>query len=131
MAKEVLFVCVRNAGRSQMAGAFFNHLAPGEMTGKSAGTRPADKVNPTGIAVMREAGIDITRQYPKPLTPEMLEAASRVVTMGCEAAEVCPASFVPTEDWQLDDPEGRPIEAVRLIRDQIRDKVAALVKELT
>jgi protein-tyrosine-phosphatase len=128
--KEILFVCTRNAGRSQMAEGFFNHLAQGTAVGTSAGTRPAGKVNPTVITVMREAGIDITHQHPKSLTLEMLEAAGRVFTMGCEAAGVCPASFVPAEDWQLDDPKDKPIEAVRRIRDQIRDKVAALVKEL-
>jgi len=129
--KEVLFVCARNAGRSQMAEGFFNHLMQGTATGKSAGTSPAGKVNPTVIAAMCEAGIDIRNQRPKPLTLEMLEKAARVITMGCETAGVCPASFVPAEDWKLDDPEGKPIEAVRRIRDQIRDKVTALVREVT
>lgn len=130
MAKEILFVCVHNAGRSQMAEGFFNYLAKGRARAKSAGTKPASKVSPTVIAAMREAGIDIRHQQPKPLTLEMLETADRVITMGCEVGAVCPASFVPTEDWKLDDPNEAPIEKVREIRDQIRDKVVSLVKEL-
>jgi arsenate reductase len=128
--KRVLFVCVHNSGRSQMAEAFFNHLAVNKASGFSAGTQPASIVNPTVVQVMREAGIDINHKIPKLLTFKMMESAARVITMGCGTEGVCPASFVPTEDWQLEDPEGKSIEEVRQIRDNIRNKVAALIKEL-
>jgi protein-tyrosine-phosphatase len=113
-----------------MAEGFFNHMGNGEVIAKSAGTKPANNINPTVVAVMGEVGIDIQNQQPKPLTLEMLEKAERVITMGCKVAGLCPASFVPTEDWELDDPQGRPIEKVRQIRDEIRAKVQSLVKEL-
>ena len=128
--KKVLFVCVHNAGRSQMAEAFFNQMAKGKAKGFSAGTQPADKVNPVVVAAMREVGIDISRQKPKLLTLEMLESVDRVITMGCGAEGVCPASFVPTEDWQLEDPEGKPIERVRQIRDEVKARVEELVRTL-
>jgi arsenate reductase len=128
--KKALFVCVHNSGRSQMAEAFFNQLAKDKTVAISAGTRPAAQVNSTVIAAMREVGIDIVSQKPKALTLEMLESVERVITMGCGAEEVCPASFIPTEDWELADPEEKPIEEVRQIRDQIRAKVEVLVKEL-
>lgn len=128
--KKVLFVCVHNSGRSQMAEAFFNQLAKGEAVATSAGTRPAAHVDRNVADAMCEVGIDIRQQRPKPLTFEMLESADRVITMGCGVEEVCPASFIPTEDWTLEDPEGKPIEKVRQIRDQIRVKVEVLVKEL-
>ena len=128
--KKVLFVCVHNSGRSQMAEAFFNQLAKGKAVAISAGTRPAAQVNSTVVATMREVGIEIVDQKPKSLTLEMVESADRVITMGCGVEEVCPASFIPTEDWTLEDPEGKPIEKVRQIRDQIRVKVEVLVKEL-
>jgi len=113
-----------------MAEAFFNQLAKGEAVAISAGTQPAAQVNPTLVTAMREVGIEIGNQKPKLLTLEMLESADRVITMGCNVAEVCPASFVPTEDWELDDPEGKAIEEVRQIRDQIKARVAALIEEL-
>lgn len=128
--KKVLFVCVHNSGRSQMAEAFFNQLAKGEAVATSAGTRPAAHVDRNVADAMCEVGIDIRQQRPKPLTLEMVESADRVITMGCGVEEVCPASFIPTEDWTLEDPEGKPIEKVRQIRDQIRVKVEVLVKEL-
>ena len=128
--KKVLFVCVHNAGRSQMAQAFFNQMAKGKAKSFSAGTQPADKVNPVVVEAMREVGIDISRQKPKLLTLEMVEGADRVITMGCGVEGVCPASFVPTEDWQLEDPEGKPIEQVRQIRDEVKARVAGLIKEL-
>jgi arsenate reductase len=127
--KRVLFVCVHNAGRSQMAEAFFNKMAKGKAKGFSAGTQPADKVNPVVVEAMREVGIDIRRKRPKILTLEMMEGVDRVITMGCGAEGVCPASFVPTEDWQLDDPEGKPIEQVRQIRDEVKTRVEKLLKE--
>ena len=121
--KRVLFVCVHNSGRSQMAEAFFNHFAGKKASASSAGTQPASEINPTVVQVMREAGLDISHKMPKLLTLEMMENADRVITMGCGAEKVCPASFVPTEDWQIEDPEGKPIEKVRQIRDIIRNKV--------
>jgi arsenate reductase len=128
--KSVLFVCVHNSGRSQMAEAFFNHLAGNKASALSAGTKPALKINPTIIQVMRETGIDISRQKPKMLTLEMMESADRVITMGCDVEETCPAGIVPMEDWGIEDPEGKPEEKIREIRDIIRNKVATLIKEL-
>jgi protein-tyrosine-phosphatase len=128
--KKILFVCVHNAGRSQIAEAFFNQMAKGKAKGFSAGTQPADKVNPIVIEAMREVGIDISRRKPKMLTLKMLEDADRVITMGCGVEGVCPASFVPTEDWELEDPEDKPIEKVRQIRDEIKAKVDELVRTL-
>jgi arsenate reductase len=127
--KTVLFVCVGNSGRSQMAEGFFNHLANGKARAASAGTKPASAVDPKTIEVMREVGIDISATRPKTLTMEMLDQASRVVTMGCGAEGVCPASFVETEDWQLEDPKGKPIEEVRRIRDQIKTRVLRLLEK--
>jgi arsenate reductase len=106
-----------------MAEAFFNRLADGKARAISAGTRPADAVDPKAIEVMREVGIDISGNKPKALTMEVLEQADRVITMGCGVEGVCPASFVETEDWQLEDPKGKPIEEVRRIRDEIKTKV--------
>jgi arsenate reductase len=125
--KTVLFVCVGNAGRSQMAEGFFNHLANGKARAISAGTKPASAVDPKTIEVMREVEIDISAARPKALTMEMPDRADRVVTMGCGGEGVCPASFVETEDWQLEDPKGKPIEEVRRIRDDIRARVVRLL----
>ena len=127
---NVLFVCTHNAGRSQMAEAFFNQMAKGKAKGFSAGTQPADKVNPIVVEAMREVGLDVSNQKPKMLTFEMVESADRVITMGCGVEGVCPASFVPTEDWELEDPEGKPIERVRQIRDEVKARVEGLIKEL-
>ena len=130
--KTVLFVCIQNAGRSQMAEAFFNRFADGRAKAFSAGTQPADEVNPVAAQVMQEAGIDISGNKPRMLTLEMLQSADRVVTMGCgdDPAGICPARIVKTEDWSLDDPKGKPIEKVREIRDTIRVKVTDMLKEL-
>ena len=128
--KTVLFVCVHNAGRSQMAEAFFKRLAAGRARAISAGTMPAERVHPEVVAAMAEVGIDLSRQRPKLLTPEMIEEASRIITMGCSVEEVCPAVFVPSDDWELEDPKGQPIEKVRAIRDEIRRRVEALVGEM-
>jgi len=127
--RMVLFVCVGNAGRSQMAEAFFNQAASGKAMALSAGTKPASAVDPRTIEVMREVGIDISRNKPKALTMEMMDQADRVVTMGCGVEGVCPASFVQTEDWQLEDPKGQPIEEVRRIRDEIRARVLRLLQK--
>ncbi len=126
----VLFVCVRNSGRSQMAEAFFNRIAEGKGRAYSAGTQPAHEVNPVVVQAMREVGIDIRGSKPKLLTRDMLEQANMVVTMGCGAEGVCPATFVKTEDWELEDPEGKPLSEVRRIRDEIRAGVVDLVNKL-
>lgn len=128
--KHILFVCVHNAGRSQMAEAFFNHMAMGRVTAISAGTRPAAHKDKGVVEAMREVGIDIRHQKPKALTLDMMESADRVITMGCGVEETCPASFVPTEDWTLDDPEGNTPSEIRKIRDEIKTRVKALLKEL-
>jgi len=130
--KTVLFVCVHNLGRSQIAEAFFNQLAKGEAFAISAGTQPADKVNPVVVEAMREIGIDISGNKPKALTMDMVEKADRMITMGCgaEAEDTCPASFIETEDWALEDPKGKSLEQVRKIRDEIKGRVIRLLKEL-
>jgi protein-tyrosine-phosphatase len=130
--KIVLFVCVHNSGRSQMAEAFFNHMAKGEAQAYSAGTQPADKVNPAAVEAMREVGIDISGNKPKALTMDMVEKAHRMITMGCgaEAEAVCPASFIETEDWALEDPKGKTLKQVRKIRDEIKERVIRLLAEL-
>ena len=128
--RTVLFVCVSNSGRSQMAEAFFNHLAKGKARAISAGTEPAPAVSSTAIEAMGEVGIDISTNKPKALTPEMIDQASMVITMGCGAEAACPASWVETRDWALEDPKDRPIGKVREIRDEIRARVIELLKEM-
>ena len=128
--KKVLFVCVHNAGRSQMAEALFNLIANNGVRAESAGTKPASEVNPVVVQAMAEVGIDISTNRPRLLTFEMIEDSERVITMGCGVEESCPASFVPTEDWDLDDPAGQPIEKVRQIRDEIKSRVQRLLREL-
>lgn len=128
--RKVLFVCTHNAGRSQMAEAFFNKMAKGRAKGISAGTQPSDKVNPLVVEAMREIGIDIRRKRPKMLTLEMMEGVDRVITMGCGTEGVCPATFVPTEDWQLDDPERKPLGQVIQIRDEVKARVEKLLEEM-
>jgi protein-tyrosine-phosphatase len=118
-----------------MAEAFFNHYAKGKAEASSAGTHFVDKINPTVIEVMREAGIDISDKHPKVMTLDMLGAADKVISMGCAGEAVCPATFVPIEDWQfedwqLEDPEGKPIEKVRAIRDEIEARVKKLIEEI-
>ncbi len=126
----VLFVCVHNAGRSQMAAGFLQHLAGDRIEVRSAGSVPGDRVNPVAVAAMAEEGIDIAGAQPKILTDEAVEASDVVVTMGC--GDACP--FYPGkryEDWVLDDPAGQGIEAVRPIRDEIRARVETLISSLT
>jgi len=131
--KTVIFVCIHNSGRSQMAEAFFNQMAQGKALALSAGTQPADKVNPVVVTGMREVGIDIVDNIPKMLTLEMVEKADRMITMGCgaDAGGLCPAGFLETEDWTLEDPKGKSLEQVRTIRDEIKKRVAKLVEEMT
>ncbi len=126
---KVLFVCVHNSGRSQMAEAFFNHYAAGKAGAISAGTQPASHVDQTVVKAMKEIGIDISSRRAKALTAEMLDSADRVITMGCGSEGVCPAAFVPVEDWQLEDPEGQSIDKVRAIRDEIESRVKRLIEE--
>jgi arsenate reductase len=130
--KTVLFVCVHNSGRSQMAEAFFNQMAEGTAKALSAGTQPAEKVNPIVVTAMHEVGIDISRHKPKALTLDMVERADRMITMGCgaEAEAVCPASFIETEDWELEDPSGKPLDQVRKIRDEIQERIKQLLNEM-
>lgn len=136
--KKVVFVCVHNSGRSQMAEAFANRLGRGIIEAQSAGTLPTTELNPVVVEAMREIGYDMSAHYPKLMTDEMLDNADLVVTMGCgvnleEAGEgvVCPATLVPSEDWGLDDPKDQPIERVREIRDEIRKRVEDLIKRLS
>jgi arsenate reductase len=126
---SVLFVCVHNAGRSQMAAGWLQHLGAGAVEVRSAGTAPADQVNPVAVEAMREVGIDITAASPKVLTTEAVQASDVVITMGC--GDTCPI-FPGTQylDWDLADPAGQGIEMVREVRDDIRARVEALVDEL-
>jgi len=130
VVKTTLFVCVHNSGRSQMAEAFFNQLAQGKGIALSGGTTPDDSVDPAVVKVMQEVGIDLSAKKPKALTSEMADQADKVVTMGCGVEEVCPATWVETEDWALEDPKGKTLEQVRNIRDQIRERVTRLMNEL-
>ncbi|GAB2627812.1 arsenate reductase ArsC [Streptomyces capparidis] len=126
---SVLFVCVHNAGRSQMAAGFLHHLAGDRIEVRSAGSLPADQVNPAAVEAMREAGIDITAATPKPLTPEAVQASDYVITMGCgDACPVFPGKKYL--DWTLEDPAGKGVQAVRPIRDQIKARVEALIAEI-
>jgi arsenate reductase len=127
---SVVFLCVHNAGRSQMAAGWMQQLAGGRAQVFSGGSNPASDVNPVAVEAMAEVGIDITRELPKPWTDEILRAADVIVTMGCgDACPVYPGKRY--EDWELDDPAGRPIEEVRAIRDEIKGRVERLVAELS
>ena len=129
MKPIVLFLCTHNAGRAQRALGFFNALAREQATAYSGGSEPVDQINPTAVAVMAEKGIDITTQQPKRWTEDMIQAADVVVTMGC--GDTCP--LFPGrryDDWQLPDPAGQPVEAVRPIRDEIEGRVRVLLSEL-
>jgi protein-tyrosine-phosphatase len=126
----VLFVCVHNAGRSQMAAGFLTKLAGDRVAVRSAGWLPADQVNPVAVAAMAEAGIDIASQQPKMLTSDAVQAADVVITMGC--GDTCPVfPGKRYEDWDLPDPAGEPLDAVRPIRDQIHDRIRRLLTELS
>jgi arsenate reductase (thioredoxin) len=127
--KTVLFICVHNSGRSQMAEGLFNRMAEGKAAAISAGSHPAESVNPVVVEAMREIGIDISRNKPKLLTLAMMKGIDKAVTMGCE--NTCPMTTVPTEDWVLEDPKDKPIEEVRKIRDEIKSRVGKLIAEMT
>jgi arsenate reductase (thioredoxin) len=126
---SVLFVCVHNAGRSQMAAGYLSQLSGGQIEVRSAGSEPADKINPVAVQAMAEDGIDIAAERPKVLTNEAVKASDVVITMGC--GDTCP--YYPGrryEDWVLDDPAGQDLNQVRPIRDQIRRRVESLINEL-
>ena len=126
---SVLFVCIHNAGRSQMAAAYLTHLAGDRITVRSAGSNPGSSVNPSAVQAMLEEGIDMSREIPKVLTTEAVEASDYVITMGC--GDTCP--YFPGKhylDWVLDDPAGQGVDAVRPIRDEIRKRVEALIAEI-
>jgi protein-tyrosine-phosphatase len=129
--KRVLFVCVENAGRSQMAEAFAKKYGENIVIATSAGNKPADKVNPVVVEAMKEIGIDISGNKPKLLDFKMAQDADLIVTMGCSDQGICPGPFFkPAIDWKLEDPKGEPIEKVREIRDEIEHLVQELVKDL-
>lgn len=126
---SVLFVCVHNAGRSQMAAGFLAHLAGDSIEVRSAGSAPAEAINSAAVEAMAEVGIDISAQSPKILTPDAVESSTVVITMGC--GDACPVfPGVSYRDWALEDPAGKGVEAVRPIRDEIRSRVEALIAEL-
>ncbi|MGH2752482.1 MAG: arsenate reductase ArsC [Actinomycetota bacterium] len=128
-APRVVFLCVHNAGRSQMAAGWLQHLAGPRVEVFSGGSDPASDVNPGAVEAMNEVGIDISREFPKPWTDEVIRAADVVVTMGCgDACPVYPGKRY--EDWELADPAGRPLAEVRTIRDDIRARVERLITEL-
>jgi arsenate reductase len=127
---EVLFVCVHNSGRSQMAAGLIDKLAKGRVHVRSAGSDPADQLNPNAVKAMDEVGIDISKEFPKPLTDEVVRAADAVITMGCgDACPIYPGKRY--EDWDLEDPAGKDLETVRRIRDEIRDCVEKLIATLS
>jgi arsenate reductase (thioredoxin) len=126
---EVLFVCVHNAGRSQMAAGLLDKLAEGRVQVRSAGSDPADQINPAVVEAMNEVGVDLSKEFPKPLTDELVRAADAVITMGCgDACPVYPGKRY--EDWVLEDPEGKDLETVRRIRDEIDGRIRELFAEL-
>jgi len=126
---EVLFVCVHNAGRSQMAAGLLDKLAGGRVHVRSAGSDPADHLNPNVVAAMAEIGVNLEQEFPKPLTDEAVRAADAVITMGCgDACPIYPGKRY--EDWELEDPAGKDLETVRRIRDEIAGRVGALIDEV-
>lgn len=127
---DVVFACVHNAGRSRMAEALFNREAAGRYTAASAGTEPAERPHPEVIAALAEIGIDLDATAGRLLDPALVDAADRLVSMGCSVEEACPAATTPMTDWDLPDPKGRPMDEVRAVRDDIAVRVGALVAEL-
>jgi len=129
--KTVLFVCVENAGRSQMAEEFFKKYAPKGFKSLSAGTKPVYKLNPIVVEAMKEVGIDISKQKSKELTDEMIRECNNVVNMGCMDKNFCPTIWLPKViEWNLEDPKGKPIEKVREIRDEIEKRTKKLAAEI-
>lgn len=128
--KKLLFVCVENAGRSQMAEAFANKYGENKFEVYSAGNKPAEKVNPLVVEVMKEKGLDISKNTPKQLTFQVAQNSDLIVTMGCNVQGICPGSFLKTTiDWKLEDPKGKSVEEVRAIRDDIEKRVKNLINE--
>jgi protein-tyrosine-phosphatase len=130
---QVMFVCVHNAGRSQMAEAFFNTLSPEGLLAISAGTHPAARLNPAVVAVMNEVGIDLIAYNPQLATPALVAESDLIITMGCGVQDSCPRylGMKIDQDWGLDDPEGQSIDAVRDIRDAVKVRVETLIRQLT
>lgn len=129
--KKILFVCVENAGRSQMAEAFFRKYMPKGFVAISAGTKPSTQVNPIVLQAMKEVDIDIENQTPKKISQRIIDESEKAINMGCIDKESCPALFMKNVlDWQIPDPKGKSIEEVREIRDQIKTKVMILIKSL-
>lgn len=130
MNVKVLFVCVHNSGRSQMAEAFTRALSGGAVNARSAGTLPGSTLNPVVTQAMEERSIPLMGHYPKVIDQQMVDEADYAYTMGCAIDEACPAVFVPSEDWGLDDPAGQPIETVRRIRDEVEVRVRAMLDSM-
>jgi len=129
--KKILFVCVENAGRSQMAEAFADYYGKGKIEALSAGTMPSTEVYPIVVQVMWEKGIDISKNKPKLVNNQMVQEADVIIVMGCDARGFCPASFLSkVVDWKLEDPKGKPIEKVREIRDEIETRVKRLISAI-
>lgn len=129
--KKILFVCAENAGRSQMAEAFAKHYGKGKVEVLSAGTLPSSEVNPVVVEVMKEKGFDLSKNRPKPVDAQMVHEADVVIVMGCGAQGFCPAPMLKkVEDWELEDPKGKPIEKVQQIRDEIEKRVEKLIRHL-
>jgi protein-tyrosine-phosphatase len=130
--KKILFVCVENAGRSQMAEGFAKHYSNGKVEAISAGTMPSKEVNPLVIQVMQEKGIDISKNKPKQITMQMVQDADAIIVMGCSAKGFCPAPLLgKVVDWNIEDPKGKSLEKAREIRDEIEKKVKELIKEIS
>ncbi len=128
--KKVIFVCIHNSGRSQMAEAFANQLGKGILVAESAGTLPGNDLNPMAVKAMEELGYDMRSHHPKLMTEEMVKTADKIITMGCGVdAAACPVRFLVAEDWGLDDPKDQPIEKVREIRDAIKLRVEVLIND--
>ena len=129
--QTILFVCIQNAGRSQMAEGFFRKYAPEDYEPLSAGTKPTSEINPIATQAMKEVGIDISRQRPKDITEDMIRNSSKIINMGCMEKEWCPTVFVPNlVDWGIEDPKGKSIDKVREIRDEIEERVKGLIASL-
>jgi protein-tyrosine-phosphatase len=130
--KKILFVCVENAGRSQIAEGFAKHYSKDKVEAISAGTMPSSEVNPLAIQVMQEKGIDISKNKPKQITNQMVQEADAIIVMGCSAQGFCPAPLLgKVNDWKIEDPKGKPIEKVREIRDAIEGRVKKLIEEIS
>jgi arsenate reductase len=130
--KTILFVCVENAGRNQMAEGFFKKYAPEGFVSSSAGTKPISQINPLAIQVMNEIGIDISKQKPKDLSEDMMRNSDKIINMGCMDINFCPTLFIPKViDWGIEDPKGKQIEQIREIRDEIERRIKELATDIS